>query len=516
MHKYSILETKLPVRRWMAGALLLAAGMFIIGCGSLPALFNGTDTPVPTLSLTAQPSAMETPTPTPSSSPIWKDIYTVTPNRSTQLSGTLTRQAQTTRNLPTRTSTGMAGTATRTTTVTSTWSLKVFPSPTLKKWPTYTRTVTPYRTPTRTLTRTKTLTRTITRTRTKTLTRTVTRTRTKTLTQTVTMTRTATRTATLTATPTQTLTPTLTITASVTATGTATLTPTDTPTATATQSLPGGTIFYSQDSNSDGVGDQIWSLATDGSVPQLVYDSSGNVAQNVDISADHWLAFEGGVSMARQIYVLDLSAGAVSMAALPGQPAGENMQPAWDASGEWLVFSNLSAGRSDLFACARDGATCYRLSDDTAVDSQPDWSPDGSQVVYISNPGSTPALYSIDVSSPGVPPSSIPTPEQLYPDGSIEEAAAQFSADGNQLAFSRLVDGLWQVFRAAYPDGVAQQLTFDNADGFSPAWSPDGNWLAMLSHRFTGVDILILAGDGTGATRLTASSAPRQHPVWLP
>jgi TolB protein len=66
-----------------------------------------------------------------------------------------------------------------------------------------------------------------------------------------------------------------------------------------------------------------------------------------------------------------------------------------------------------------------------------------------------------------------------------------------------------------------RNLTRNRHTDYSPAWSPDGHWIAFASDRDSGSagyanDIWLVRPDGTGAHRITHLMGIDEYPIWSP
>jgi Tol biopolymer transport system component len=84
-----------------------------------------------------------------------------------------------------------------------------------------------------------------------------------------------------------------------------------------------------------------------------------------------------------------------------------------------------------------------------------------------------------------------------------------------KLAFESDRDGNAEIY-VMESDGTSQtRLTFNAADDYAPAWSPDSTRIAFTSKRDGGFDIYVMNADGSNQVRLTTTSAD-SWPSWSP
>jgi Tol biopolymer transport system component len=100
---------------------------------------------------------------------------------------------------------------------------------------------------------------------------------------------------------------------------------------------------------------------------------------------------------------------------------------------------------------------------------------------------------------------------QLTKTSTLDESSPAFSPDGNYIAFTRNA-GLW-VMRS---DGTEQHLIASVSDSSSFAWSPDGSKLAFFRNLSSGHGIWTINVDGSGLTNLITDDAVRGGVTWSP
>ena len=186
----------------------------------------------------------------------------------------------------------------------------------------------------------------------------------------------------------------------------------------------------------------------------------------------------------------------------------------WSPDGTAITFSAIvndpeaEIYDSEIFTLdlTDPNAQPVRLTHDPGMDTQPDWSPDGSRILFASSRSGTFDLYTI------APDGSVLT--QLT-SGPTNDTQPDWSPDGSRIAFERdaNIDGDVMVMDA---DGSnIRNLT--NATGWDsdPAWSPDGTMIAFSTGRVTGgEEIFIMNADGANPRNFTILAGADYAPTW--
>jgi len=207
------------------------------------------------------------------------------------------------------------------------------------------------------------------------------------------------------------------------------------------------------------------------------------------------------------------------LARRPSRVSAANNIESYDLSpkGERALFS----ARGDIFtAPIEKGPTRNLTHSSGAHDKWPTWSPDGSQIAFISDISGEEELYL-------VPQDGSKPPTQLTTGGSAMRYQPEWSADGKRIAFSdkdgrifvvtvadkkmteivktprnQIRDYVWsprgnflafsmattgngftQVYVWSAADNQVHKMTEGIFNAFNPAWDPQGNYLYYISNR---------------------------------
>lgn len=206
--------------------------------------------------------------------------------------------------------------------------------------------------------------------------------------------------------------------------------------------------------------------------------------------------------------------------------------PAWSPDGQRIAFTRLLPpnGRdvppvSSLMVVDADGNGERALTSAATFDRDPAWSPDGRRIAFSRTTWRPRSLQG------RVAVVALPV------DGGAESILARdggqpdFSPDGSRIAFVSVRDRNGrtcfescspngEIYTMAADGGELRRLTHDPADDLQPEWSPDGSRIAFVSPRDYprggNPELYVMRADGFCPTRLTFGSARASSPDWGP
>jgi eukaryotic-like serine/threonine-protein kinase len=185
--------------------------------------------------------------------------------------------------------------------------------------------------------------------------------------------------------------------------------------------------------------------------------------------------------------------------------------------GRHLAFvANIAQGRGNIRVKDLDRATTSHLTSLPGPNAWPVWTPDGKNIVFESEGQAAPGIYWIRSDGAGE--------AQRLTDGKAQQVPYSFSPDGKRLAYDqRSPDGHSEIWTAPV-EGDGGHPRLGKAEPFlrflrtpfvaiSPAFSPDGRWLAYSSTETGAYEVYVRPFPGPGGKSQISTGGGR-WPIW--
>ena len=203
--------------------------------------------------------------------------------------------------------------------------------------------------------------------------------------------------------------------------------------------------------------------------------------------------------------------------------------PAWSPNGQKIAFERFRIPLSGISIYVRkaDGTKERRLTEDTGNErsSNPSWSPDGSKIVFDTNREGPPEndtvgtdLWVMNANGTGE--------RKFFTDPLPQDCNREqpdWSPDGTKVVF------VYTCHNVPPPEGNGIYVAdSDGSDqkrlvgpGRSPVWSPNGQKIAFVrlpdDENATQVDVFVMRSDGTNVTNYTNTpEVDEGSPSWQP
>jgi eukaryotic-like serine/threonine-protein kinase len=228
-------------------------------------------------------------------------------------------------------------------------------------------------------------------------------------------------------------------------------------------------------------------------------------------SSEPRLAFATGPEGAWQIMLADVTTGRIE--SLPNQPANSGV-PAWSRDHTRLAFRSKSNGSWQVYTINVNGAGLRQITQ-VGNNTEANWSPDGTQLVYVSDRDSNKELYITDAAG---------RQHRRLTNNAVLDDDPNWSPDGQWIVFERKEGDCFNLY-VIQSDGSGERALTRNtgedcAWSSTPAWSPDSKWIAYeQSAHGRGYRIAVMDANGSNARFVTQGGAEGVNdvrPAWSP
>lgn len=172
-----------------------------------------------------------------------------------------------------------------------------------------------------------------------------------------------------------------------------------------------------------------------------------------------------------------------------------------------IAFVSTESGTKEIYLMDYDGHNVQRLTKNRSINLNPDFSPNGRELLYTSYRRGNPDLFRREIFT---------GTEAVVSSQRGINVTASWSPDGKQLALAMSRDGNSEIYVISRDGKETRRLTTHQAIDVSPTWSPDGRRIAFVSDRLGKPQVFVMNVDGSDVRRLTTSGAYNVSPRWSP
>lgn len=205
-----------------------------------------------------------------------------------------------------------------------------------------------------------------------------------------------------------------------------------------------------------------------------------------------------------------------------------NINPAFNPTGDQIAFlTDRNSYREVMLMSAIDGkilGTVIRgekageYEEMHGLRGGISWSPDGKSLTFAAKAGEKDAIHLVKTAEGGVEKVIIPDMDAVY--------SPDWSPDGTKILFSGIEGGKLDLFTVDINTLEYTRLTDDFFDEAGARWSPDGTRIAFSSDRMDppyeyrigpsseAYNLFMMDADGSNVTRLTTTPYSDQNPGW--
>ncbi len=151
-----------------------------------------------------------------------------------------------------------------------------------------------------------------------------------------------------------------------------------------------------------------------------------------------------------------------------------DLNPDYSPDGTKILFSSRRTGSSEIWMSDSEGKNLVQLTSLGRHSGTPRWSPDGRQIAFDSRPEGDSDIFVMDPRGRA--------PFRLT-DNRADDIVPSWSRDGKWVYFGSERTGKWEIWKVSPEDGTTVQVTHNG--GWNAAESPDGRYLYYLKAPYS-------------------------------
>ena len=261
-------------------------------------------------------------------------------------------------------------------------------------------------------------------------------------------------------------------------------------------------------------GGDVWTIDLASDSASKVVDAAFGPAYSPDGTR---LAVDASWAGPQRIWVVDANGRNPRQITTDSSEAVIHAKPQWSPDGTKIVFRRIEKTKSDIVVVDVASQAMTRVTDDNVVDLDPVWSHDGHEIYFSSYRGGSINLWRIPVGADGRPTGP---PDQLTT-GAGEDVEPAIAPEGQRIAFGvrGINSDIWRLPvspETGRPTGQPSPVLETTRVESRGAWSPDGRMIAFNSDRLGEMNLWIRNLADGSERQITRGPGGDYQPNWAP
>jgi Tol biopolymer transport system component len=236
----------------------------------------------------------------------------------------------------------------------------------------------------------------------------------------------------------------------------------------------------------------------------LASNQTGNNFEVLGICQGGRCAKNGKIAFTRSGEILTINSDGTAQTNITNNAATDD-EPNWSPDGANIIFATGRDGNAEIYRMNADGGNPVRLTNNAASDTSPYYSPDGASIVFVSTRDGNNEIYKMNADGSN---------QVRLTNNTTPDFAPAFSPDGQKIIFVNSTQMSPNKFFTINADGSNQQQ-IPGPVGFSafysrPSYSPDGSKIIFTYTPDASTQVSstwTMNADGTNATMFPAGGS---------
>lgn len=182
------------------------------------------------------------------------------------------------------------------------------------------------------------------------------------------------------------------------------------------------------------------------------------------------------------------------------------MSPSWSPDGSQLAYVSFENQRPEIYIQQLASARRTKLSGFKGINSAPAWSPDGKQLALVLSKDGNPEIYTMNIATKRL--------KRITSHRGIDTEPV-WAPDGQSIIFTSNRPGTPQIYRVSANGGTPRRLTFEGRYNTAASVSPDGRYIAVV-HNSRGQYKIAQLDTQTGNLIILTDTVLDESPSFAP